>query len=97
MGRQVGEWMVKSRGVGAGNLGLSEAGRRPQRLRILRSVEALKSKAAGAADHWTPSGAKPHSAVVVENGQRVMKAAEQVAGGGEQFFLPEAWKYLQPF
>ena len=97
-GRQVGEWMVKSGGgVGAGNLGLSEAGRRPQRLRVLGSVEVLKSKAAGAADHWTPSGAKPHTAVVVENGQRVMKAAEQVAGGGEQFFLPEAWKYLQPF
>ncbi len=25
-----------------------------------------------------------------------MKEAEQVAGGGDQFFLPEAWKYLEP-
>ena len=50
-----------------------------------------------AADHWTTSGAKPHTAIVAEHGHRVMKAAEQVAGGGEQFFLPEAWKYLQPF
>ncbi len=84
-GRQVGEWMVNYRsGVGAGNLGLSDAGRRPQRFRVARSVEALKSKAAGAADHWTNSGAKPHKAIVVEHGQRVRKAAEQVAGGGEQ-------------
>ena len=97
-GRQVGEWMVKDKGgVGARNLGLSDAGRRPQRLRVLSPVEALKSKAAGAADHWTTGGAKPHTAVVVEHGKRVIKPAEHVAGGGEQFFLPEAWKYLQPF
>ena len=64
---------------------------------VLRPVEALKSKAAGAADHWTTRGAKPHTAILVEHGQRVIKAAEQVAGGGEQFFLPEAWKYLEPF
>ncbi len=98
VGRQVGQWMVKYKGgVGAGNLGLSNAGRRPQRFRVLRTVEALKSKAAGAADHWTTSGAKPHSAIVLEHGQRVLKGAEHVAGGGEQFFLPEAWKYLEPF
>jgi hypothetical protein len=95
VGRQVGEWMVKYKGgVGAGNLGLSDAGRKLQRFRVMSPVETLKSKAAGAADHWTPSGAKPHTAIVVEHGQRVVKPAEQVAGGGEQFFLPEAWKYL---
>ena len=97
-GRQVGEWMVRYKGgVGAGNLGLSDAGRRPQRFRVRGPVEALRSKAAGAADHWTTGGAKPHTAVVVENGKRVMKPAEHVAGGGEQVFLPEAWKYLEPF
>jgi hypothetical protein len=97
-GRQVGEWMVRYKsGVGAGNLGLSDAGRRPQRFRVLKPVGTLKSKAAGAADHWTTRGAKPHTAIVVEQGRRVMKPAEQVAGGGEQFFLPEAWKYLEPF
>jgi hypothetical protein len=95
--RQVGEWMVKYKsGIGAGNLGLSDAGRRLQRFRVLKPVDTLKSKAAGAADHWTSGGAKPHTAVVVERGQRVIKPAEQVAGGGEQFFLPEAWKYLEP-
>jgi hypothetical protein len=98
LGRQVGEWMVKYKsGAGAANLGLSDAGRRPQRFRLLKPVEALKSKAAAAADHWTTKGAKPHTAIVVEQGQRVMKAAEQVAGGGEQFFVPQAWKYLEPF
>jgi hypothetical protein len=98
VGRQVGQWMVKYKGgVGAGNLGLSSAGRRPQRFRVQWTVETLKSKAAGAADHWTTSGAKPHKAIVVEHGQRVLKGAEHVAGGGEQFFLPEAWKYLEPF
>jgi hypothetical protein len=97
-GRQVGEWMVKAQGgVGAGNLGLSDAGRQLQRFRVLTPVEALQSKAAGAADHWTTMGAKPHTAIVVEHGQRVMKPAEQVAGGGDQFFLPEAWKYLERF
>ena len=35
--------------------------------------------------------------VVVEQGRHVIKPAEQVAGGGEQFFLPAAWKYLEPF
>jgi hypothetical protein len=90
--------MVKYKaGVGADRLGVSDAGRRPQRFRLSRPAEALKSKAAGAADHWTMSGAKPHMALVVEDGKRVSKAAEQVGGGGEQFFLPEAWKYLEPF
>lgn len=98
VGRQVGEWMVRYKsGVGAGHLGLSDAGRRPQRLRVLQPVDTLKSKAAGAADHWTTQGAKPHTAVVVAQGRHVIKPAEQVAGGGEQFFLPAAWKYLEPF
>lgn len=97
-GRQVGEWMVRYKGgVGARNLGLSDAGRRPQRFRVRSGVEVLQSKASGAADHWTTGGAKPHAAIVVEDGKRVMKAAEHVAGGGEQIFLPEAWKYLEPF
>jgi hypothetical protein len=110
-GRQVGEWMVKYKGgVGPGNLGLSDAGRRPQRFRVRSQVETLRSRAAGAADHWTgapindrslshrrgtPGSVKPQTAIVVQDGRRVMTPAEHVAGGGEQFFLPEAWKYLE--
>jgi hypothetical protein len=94
--RQVGQWMVLARGaVSHRNIGLSAAGRQRKMYRVTHEVEVLRSKAAPAADHWTGAGAKPHTAVTVVNGQRTMKAAEQVGGGGDQYFLPQAWQFLQ--
>jgi hypothetical protein len=92
---EIGQWMVKVQGaVSTNQLGVSEAGRTHKLYRVRREVEVMKSKAAGAADHWTRSGPKPHTAVVKENGQYVMKDAIQVAGRGDQYFMPEAWLYL---
>lgn len=94
--RQIGQWMVRAQGaVSARNIGLSSTGRQRKVFRVKQSVEVLKSKAAAAADHWTLSGPKPHTAVTVENGSRLLKPAEQVAGGGDQYFLPQAWEYLE--
>jgi hypothetical protein len=96
--RQIGQWMVRAQGaVSHRNIGLSGAGRvrKVYRVKPGAEVEVLQSKAAGAADHWTLAGPKPHTAVTVQNGQRVMKDAEHVAGGGEQFFLPNAWQFLE--
>lgn len=92
---EIGQWIVKVQGaVSANQLGVSGAGRTHKLYRVRREIEVLKSKAAGAADHWTRSGPKPHTAVVKENGQYVMKDALQVAGKGDQYFMPEAWLYL---
>ncbi|WP_436716046.1 hypothetical protein U8335_28345 [Roseiconus lacunae] len=97
--RQIGQWMVRARGaVSHRNIGLSEAGRERKLFQLKRGAEMLHSKAAAAADHWTKSGPKPHSAVSrgEKSGLLEMKRAEQVAGGGEQFFLPRAWELLAP-
>lgn len=95
--RRVGQWMVKAQGaVSDRNIGLAGHNRERQLFRLKEGVEMLQSKAAGAADHWTMGGPKPHKAFPIENGARVMKNAEHVAGGGQQFFLPGAWKYLEP-
>jgi len=94
--RRVGQWMVRVQGaVSHRNIGLSGHDRQRQLFRLREGVEMLQSKAAAAADHWTKAGPKPHKAFPVDEGARVMKEAEQVAGGGQQFFLPEAWKYLE--
>lgn len=93
--RQIGQWMVKVQGaVSANNLGLSGEGRIRKVYQIRQDVEVLASRAAGAADHWTMTGTKPHTAIVYENGRKVLKDAMQVAGQGEQFFLPDAWNFL---
>lgn len=95
--RQIGQWMVRARGaVSHRNLGLASAGRERKVFRVRQDVEVLKSKAAPAADHWTTQGTKPHTAVVPNGNNRVIKPAEQVSGGGDQYFLPEAWKFLEP-
>jgi hypothetical protein len=94
--RQVGQWMIPAQGgVSHRNIGLSEHGRVRKVYRVKQSVEVLKSKAASAADHWTGAGPKTHTAVTVDGSRRVMKPAEQVAGGGDQFFLPRAWEFLE--
>ena len=36
----------------------------------------------------------PHHAVTVKDGVRVRLPADQVAGGGTQYFLPKAWEHL---
>ena len=94
--RQIGQWMVRAQGaVSHRNLGLSGAGRVRKVFRVKQDVQVLRSKAAGAADHWTTASGAPHTAVTVRDGQRVMTAAEQVAGGGDQYFLPRAWEFLE--
>ncbi len=95
--RQIGQWMVRAQGaVSEGNLGLSAAGRQRKVFRVKQPVKVLKSKAAPAADHWTLQGSKPHTAVVANGDKRVLKSAEQVGGGGDQYFLPRAWEHLEP-
>ena len=92
---KIGQWMIRAqKSVTHGNLGLSGDGRTLRVYRVTSVVEVLASKAASAADHWTKAGAKPHTAVTVEGGKRVMKDAQQVAGGGDQYFLPKAWNFL---
>jgi hypothetical protein len=94
--RQIGQWMVRAQGaVSHRNLGLASAGRERKVFRVKQDVEVLKSKAAPAADHWTTQGSKPHTAVVTNGNGRAVKPAEQVGGGGDQYFLPEAWKFLE--
>jgi hypothetical protein len=95
--RQIGQWMVRAQGaVSHRNLGLSSAGRQRKVFRVRQDVEVLKSKAAPAADHWTTQGTKPHTAVVANGNKPAMKPAEQVGGGGDQYFLPKAWEFLEP-
>jgi hypothetical protein len=90
--RQIGQWMVRLQGgVSDRNLGLSSAGRTWKLFRVIRPVEVLESRAAPAADHWTEAGAKPHTAIVGQS----MVPAEQVSGGGQQYFMPRAWEYLE--
>jgi len=94
--RQVGQWMVRAQaGVSHRNIGLSGAGRERKLYRVTQRVDVLRSKAAGAADHWTTGGARPHTAVTAIDGTRTMRSAEHVAGGGDQYFLPQAWNFLQ--
>ncbi len=95
--RQIGQWMTRVRGaVGPGNLGLSAAGRERRVYRVTREVEVLESTAAGAADVWTAGRAGSVNVPRPVNGTRVMVPSEQVAGGGDQFFLPRAWQFLEP-
>lgn len=103
-GRQIGQWMTLAQGaVSHRNLGLSGHGRVRKIYRIkvkagtnaVETVEMLKSKAAAAADHWTTSGPKPHKAITSEDGKLIRKPAEQVSGGGDQYFLPKAWEWLE--
>jgi|GEM_PF-5087728 len=92
---RIGQWMVKVQGaVSHRNIGLSGAGRERKVFRVKQDVEVLKSTAAPAADYWTKAGGKPHIAPL-RNGGTVGIPAEQVAGGGEQFFLPQAWNLLE--
>lgn len=95
--RQIGQWMVRVQGaVSHRNIGLSGAGRQRKVFRLKQSAEVLQSKAAGAADHWTMKGTNPHTAVTRNSdGSRVMRPAEQVSGGGDQYFLPRAWEILE--
>lgn len=92
---EIGQWMTLAQGaVSHRNVGLSDAGRVRKVFRVTQEVEVLKSTAAAAADHWTRAGAKPHMATAVVNGKASRVAAVHVAGGGDQYFLPGAWKYL---
>ena len=95
--RRVGQWMVRARAaVSHRNIGLSGAGRERKLYRLKSGVEMLQSKAAGAADHWTTAGSKPHKAMKrMDDGSKARVAAEHVAGGGDQYFLPKAWDFLE--
>jgi len=97
--RQIGQWMTLVQGsVSHRNLGLSGNGRVRKVYCVkkeIAGVEALKTKAAAAADHWTLSGPKPHNTVTRKNGKLDFVPALQVAGGGDQYFLPKAWDFLE--
>ena len=95
-GRKIGQWMVKAQGaVSHRNLGLSGAGRNYKVYRVKEGVEVLKSKAATAADHWTMIGDKPDRIAKIDPNWGQLKSAEHVAGGGDQYFLPNAWDFLE--
>jgi hypothetical protein len=94
--KQIGQWMVKVQGaVAHDKLGVSGAGRTRRVFRVTQEVEVLKSKSGAVADFWTTGGPKPHKAITVEYGRKVTKPALQVGGGGDQYFLPEAWRFIQ--
>ncbi|MCA8993689.1 MAG: hypothetical protein KDA88_16995 [Planctomycetaceae bacterium] len=94
--RQTGEWFVQTKGaVSHRNLGISGVGRKRTLFRFRKDARVLKTKASPALDHWTSGGTKPHGAIArTENGYR-QKPALQVAGGGDQYFLPNAPDTLQ--
>lgn len=86
-------WLAKSK-TSSKPLGAGGTTRLPDgfRMRMEFTVrgerEMLKSKSASVSDTWTV-GRKPS----MPKSEREVKG-EFAAGGGEQFFLPEAWKYL---
>ncbi|HEY4305797.1 MAG TPA: hypothetical protein VGM82_15095 [Gemmatimonadaceae bacterium] len=102
--RQIGQWLVLGQGaVSHRNLGLSAGAttvtgeqRVAKRFRVLHNVNALLSKAAPAIDTWTTNGLRTSKVIRFDDGKLTMKAGEAVAGGGDQYFLPEAWKHLVP-
>ena len=90
-GSKTGQWMVKAQGaVSHRNIGLSGQGRVRKVFRVKEEVEVLKSKAAGIKDTWTSTVKThgPHTAPGKVGGKTVAIPAEEVAGGGEQFFMP---------
>jgi len=105
-GGRVGQWLVRAQGaVSDRNLGLSGAGRTYKRFRVKAPVEVLETKAGPMADTWTQGRTRTGYNVtsVADDAagaqgkvKDVAKAAEHVAGGGTQHFLPEAWKFLEP-
>lgn len=107
-GGGIGQWLVRQQGaVSTRNLGVSAAGRERKLFRARSEVSALKSKAASVGDTWTEGRNAVHGVVNFNRqGKRTMfrhnkatgenKAAEFVSGGGEQFFLPNAKKHLEP-
>ena len=97
---RIGQWLVKQQGaVSHRNLGVSGdvLGQAKARTvyRVKREVEVLRSKAAGAADFWTPSLTNQQHAIHRRDGAFVREPATQVAGGGEQYFMPQAWNFLE--
>lgn len=98
-GGGAGEWLVRVRGaVSHRNIGVSGEGRVRRLFRLTEPVEVLRSTAAGAADHWTWGRSATHHTLTWdrEAGKTVARWAEDVAGGGEQLFLPNARRLLDP-
>jgi hypothetical protein len=96
--RQIGNWMVRVRGnnpvIPTTRLGISDAGRVAKVFRLKQPRQILVSRNASVADSFTTGGPKLDKAFVMENGRWVAKPAEFAAGGGTQYFLPDAWKWL---
>lgn len=97
-----GRWLVRVRGgVSHRNLGVSAGGpyldkmgevrdatRKLEIFKLRSNMEVLKSKAATKADTWTYGRTSSANVVVWENGKQVIKPAEFVGGGGEQYYIP---------
>jgi hypothetical protein len=97
------------RSIADGNGKMVPTGRVRLRFKLSTEVEVLRTKAAGAADYWTQG--RSNNAVSVHNQevkgslksgdsstlkQYTSSESELVAGGGDQIFLPNAYKYLIP-
>ena len=105
-GRQTGEWFVEARGaVSDRNLGISGSGRVAREFELTKEVKVLKSRAAPINDTWTKavSGGATKGAHTVgsvekmEDGTRrvIGRPGEMASGGGSQYLLPGAYKYLR--
>ena len=82
-GKQIGEWLVLTRGaVSHRSLGISGAGREFKYFRVKDEVEVILSTAGPMKDRFT-------AAIRAK-----LIPPELVAGGGHQYFLPQAWKLL---
>jgi hypothetical protein len=89
MSSRLGGALNASKPAGAGATGrLPEGFRLRMEFTVRGEHEMLKSKAASVSDTWT-TGRQPS----LPNSPRDVKG-EFAAGGGDQYFLPEAWRYL---
>lgn len=95
-GVRVGQWMVRVRGAPpAGSLGISSRGRERRVFVLTEDRTFLVSRAQGTVDVWSHGLTKALRAPVLEDGKWVMKDAELVTGGADQYFLPQAWMFLK--
>ena len=91
--RQVGQWLVRSRGaVSDRNLGISGNGRQYQVFTVNKPLDALQTKAAPIQDGWTTGRATRtiQGRLGPDKPLLTTTTGEDVSGGGVQYFAPDA-------
>jgi hypothetical protein len=97
--QRVGQWFTAARrGATESDVGISAGNRVRKLFRLTADVKLLKSRSASVVDTWTNDRADVVRVPIPTSspGPGRMESGEYTRGGGEQFFLPDAWRYTEP-